>query len=232
MIRRLPLVALALVALAAPMAASAQYGGQTVRCESDDHRTEVCRVDTRGGVRIVDQDSRAPCVYGRTWGYDSRGIWVARGCRAKFQVGASSRHAYRGYDDRSYRTSDRYYGSNDRYYGSGGYYGNDRYYGGSSAYGGNRSYGTGRYDNPIAAILGAVLGGAIDDRHYAGRQPQMFRCESVDGYPRFCRLPFQASRIDLRRQLSSTRCQQGYNWGWQRDGVWVERGCRAEFVVY
>ena len=74
MTRRLYILALALVALAVPMAASAQYGGRTVRCDSDRGRTDVCRVDTRGGVRLVEQRSRAPCIYGRTWGYDQRDL--------------------------------------------------------------------------------------------------------------------------------------------------------------
>src|SRR5687768_5166908 len=120
MSRRYLTTALALFALAAPMAASAQYGGtRTVRCESDNGRTEVCRVDTRGGVRLIDQTSRAPCVQGRTWGADGRGIWVTNGCRGKFRVGdayvASSRTA-RSYND-PYRSG--YYGGvPNGYYGS------------------------------------------------------------------------------------------------------------------
>ena len=43
----------ALLALGAPLTASAQYdsyrGAGTVRCESEDNRTRTCRVDTRGG---------------------------------------------------------------------------------------------------------------------------------------------------------------------------------------
>ena len=259
--RLLPLV-VAIAAVAAPVTASAQYGygGGTVRCESNDHRTRVCRVDTAGGVRLVDQDSRAPCVLGRTWGYDRSGIWVSQGCRAKFEVGRGAGYASRGtvYDPRYARYPSSYYGSrypttSSSYYGSrypttsSSYYGDryyddryrsgyagdprydDRYYSGAGYYGGTAD----RYSNPIAAVLGAVLGvGSYDQRYYNGRQPQTFRCESVNGQPRFCRLPFAASRIDIRRQLSDTRCSEGYNWGAQRDGVWVERGCRAEFVVY
>ena len=46
-----------------------------------------------------------------------------------------------------------------------------------------------------------------------------------------CRLPFRARSVAISRQLSDTRCQQGYNWGWNADTVWVDRGCRAEFVA-
>ena len=33
------------------------------------------------------QLSQAPCIYGRSWAYDDRGIWVADGCQADFNVG-------------------------------------------------------------------------------------------------------------------------------------------------
>src|SRR5688500_6086044 len=125
MSRRLYTLAIALAALAAPMAASAQYGGRTVPCEADNGRPAFCRVDTRGGVRLVDQDSRSPCIQGRTWGYDSRGIWVAQGCRAKFQVGS----AYASRNSRYYGSNNGYYAGNNGYYPStSGYYGNSGYY--------------------------------------------------------------------------------------------------------
>jgi Protein of unknown function (DUF3011) len=62
-------------------------GVQVVTCSSDDMRRRNCRVNTHGGVRLIRQRSDADCVYGRTWGYDRRGIWVDRGCRADFEIG-------------------------------------------------------------------------------------------------------------------------------------------------
>lgn len=57
-----------------------------LRCSSDDGRRTFCEADTRRGVRLVRQVSGSPCEEGRTWGYDRRGIWVDRGCRAEFEV--------------------------------------------------------------------------------------------------------------------------------------------------
>jgi hypothetical protein len=57
-----------------------------ITCASDDGRRVYCEVDTRGGVRLVRQISGSPCQEGSTWGYDERGIWVDRGCRAEFEV--------------------------------------------------------------------------------------------------------------------------------------------------
>ncbi|HEX8695221.1 MAG TPA: DUF3011 domain-containing protein [Longimicrobium sp.] len=67
-----------------PAPAAAQ---RLVTCQSYDGRTNHCRVDTRGGVRLVRRLSEASCSRGRTWGTDRGGIWVSRGCRAQFAVG-------------------------------------------------------------------------------------------------------------------------------------------------
>lgn len=56
------------------------------RCESNDGRARSCPLDVRGEVRLVRQLSRAPCIEGRSWGQDRRGVWVDHGCRAEFEV--------------------------------------------------------------------------------------------------------------------------------------------------
>jgi hypothetical protein len=37
--------------------------------------------------------------------------------------------------------------------------------------------------------------------------------------------------VRLRRQLSREACVEGVSWGFDRDGIWVDHGCRAEFLV-
>ena len=59
---------------------------QIISCSSDDERRHYCPVDTRGGVRLLKQNSETPCRQGESWDYDDRGIWVDHGCRADFQV--------------------------------------------------------------------------------------------------------------------------------------------------
>src|SRR3546814_14392952 len=91
------------------------YGNSTVRCESKDRRTRHCNIDTRGGVRLTRRLSDASCVQGRSWGYDSRGVWVSNGCRAEFVSGGGNYGPAYGN-----RPGDNYYGqtvrceSNDR----------------------------------------------------------------------------------------------------------------------
>ena len=59
----------------------------TVVCESRDGRRHRCAADTLGQITLGRQlGARAKCVEGRTWGYDSNGIWVDRGCRAEFLI--------------------------------------------------------------------------------------------------------------------------------------------------
>jgi len=141
------------------------YGyDSTVRCESQDRRTRHCNMDTRGGVRLTRRLSDASCVQGRSWGYDSRGVWVTNGCRAEFATGGGYRPGY-----------------------------------------GNRP----------------------GDGHYG----QTVRCESNERRQRRCDVPVRRG-VDIIRQMSKTRCVQGQNWGWDRGGIWVRGGCRAEFRVY
>ena len=62
------------------------YGNQLFRCESHDGRMRECAANTRAGVQLVRQLSRAACIQGRTWGYGRNGIWVSDGCRAEFRT--------------------------------------------------------------------------------------------------------------------------------------------------
>src|SRR5438034_4528315 len=61
-------------------------GRSAITCSSNNGQRVYCDADTRGGVRMVRQISGSSCRQGTTWGYDSRGIWVDRGCRAEFEV--------------------------------------------------------------------------------------------------------------------------------------------------
>lgn len=137
--------------------------GQVFRCESQDNRMRRCNVDTRYGVSISRRLSDAPCVQGRSWGYDRSGVWVDDGCRAEFVTG--------------------------------------RGYGGSQYPGGG--YGQGR----------------------------SVRCESGKSRYHRCNVPVYRG-VQLQRKLSDSPCSQGSSWGWDRNGIWVDRGCRADFLVY
>jgi hypothetical protein len=60
--------------------------------------------------------------------------------------------------------------------------------------------------------------------------PQVVTCSSNDGRRNWCDV---GGRRDIRfkRQISGSACIQGNTWGIDRRGIWVDRGCRAEFFV-
>jgi hypothetical protein len=37
--------------------------------------------------------------------------------------------------------------------------------------------------------------------------------------------------VVLARQISNSMCLRGESWGYDASGIWVTRGCRAEFVL-
>jgi Protein of unknown function (DUF3011). len=80
------------------------------------------------------------------------------------------------------------------------------------------------------ALLGTAAAKAApqyDDRYSGGGQT--VRCESPSNRYRECPMDTRGG-VQLTRQLSSTRCEEGRTWGQGRGGVWVDRGCRAEFA--
>ena len=59
-----------------------------------------------------------------------------------------------------------------------------------------------------------------------------FSCQSRDRRYNFCSVDTgRGSEVRIERQTSETACIQGRTWGWNRAGVWVDRGCSAVFVV-
>jgi hypothetical protein len=89
---------------------------------------------------------------------------------------------------------------------------NDPYYNRDQSrdryYGRNRNYGYGRYGNSV----------------------QTFYCESGDMRRHWCSEGL-SGEVRLVRQRSNSPCIQGQTWGRDRGGVWVDRGCRADFQV-
>ena len=208
----------------APAEAPAQ--SNTVTCESVDGHEKYCPAETRGGVILSAQLSKAACRQGVSWGYDDRGIWASNGCRARFTTGSSSRDDW---EDHRRRSGDSGNGAaaaaaavallavgaaavhekheDDRRDRDRDYNNNDRYY----DYRPDPGY---RYPS-----------------NYTHDQ-QTIRCESNDGRQRFCPIDVGRARVELTRQLSRGECRFARNWGYDRRGVWVNDGCRGEFTVY
>jgi hypothetical protein len=81
------------LALAAPAVgqAPAPTAPPLVSCSAPLGGRQHCPADTSKGVALVRSSGDAPCLLGKTWGYDDRGIWVADGCGAEFFVGVAEK---------------------------------------------------------------------------------------------------------------------------------------------
>lgn len=68
-----------------------------------------------------------------------------------------------------------------------------------------------------------------------GRRPiggsgTQITCASTGGKRVYCRVDTRGY-AKLEKQLSKSPCTLGYTWGYDDRGVWVDQGCRAEFLV-
>ncbi len=61
-------------------------GPNVLVCESHEYRYNFCATGPIRSAQLVNQVSQAPCIQGRTWGYQREGIWVDNGCEGAFRV--------------------------------------------------------------------------------------------------------------------------------------------------
>ena len=214
----------------------AQPYAEVVRCESRDYRQIWCDADTRGGARIVNQLSETACIEGRTWGWDRRGVWVSGGCRGEFETGGGRGGGYAdaGLARCESRDFNQIYCDVDVRGGvrlanqlssapcvEGRTWGVDRR--GLWVRDGCRGefeIGRGGY--------GRGPGLPVD--RGAGYRGQVVICESKDNRYRHCPAVMRRG-AELVRQLSGSDCSFNRSWGYDVNGVWVDRGCRGEFAV-
>lgn len=180
-----------------------------IRCDSRPGSSNYCRIDTSPGVELRHQHSRQPCYQNDTWGYDRRGIWVANGCSATFRVGREK-------DD-----------DNAAAIGLGilalGIIG-------AIASQDDNNRDDGYQPPPSAPPPGYNDGGYYDDDEpYGGAN--IVSCDSKNYKIRYCPAPVR-DYVELVHQRSKRACRYGKTWGYDRRGVWVNKGCRADFAIY
>ena len=199
----------------------------TLRCESDKGRPRNCQADVRGGARLTRQLSRSQSVEGETRGVRENEIWVKGGCRADFALGEGGPPGPRYIKCES---------------GSGG-----RRHCPTDTLGGvtmirqlSKSqciqHTTWGYDRKSVWVSQGCraefqIGAGHVPTVSAELGPQQVRCESDRGRERRCEIGVWKG-AELTKQLSKSPCVQGHSWGWDQRGVWVSRGCRAEFTVW
>lgn len=68
------------------------------------------------------------------------------------------------------------------------------------------------------------------DRDYSSADDQRVRCESKDGKRASCDADLRGYRLADVKEVSHADCDIGRNFGYDDRGVWVEGGCRGEFI--
>ncbi len=232
-------------AVAAICALAPLSSAQTLNCSSEDGHRRYCAANTRGGVQMIKQRSDAACIQGQTWGYDRGGIWVDRGCRADFAIGQG------GYDRGGYGGGSQLVNCSSE---DGGRHfcsvnANSRVRlakqrsGSPCIEGSTWGYSDGQIwvDRGCRADFTVEARGDRDDddwrRDHDGdhdRGPeadQFINCSSEDGHRKYCPVNTRHSRVQMVKQRSGSACIQGQTWDYDRGGIWVDRGCRADFQV-
>jgi Protein of unknown function (DUF3011) len=230
-------------------AAPAPQSALRMSCSSDDMHRHVCLVDTTGGVQMVHQKSQAKCIQNTTWGYDNRGIWVDRGCRAEFEVGAQA-VAIVGHEAGHDRDHDgnREHARDGDFRGFGESYmvycpSDDmgRAWCPADARFGVRMI---RQRSQAACVEGQTWGsgkrGIWVDRgcradfrvtgDWQSRAAALLYCPSDYMNRNFCPVDTRDG-VFIIRQRSEADCVYNRTWGYDRDRIWVDRGCRADFEI-
>ena len=96
-----------------------------------------------------------------------------------------------------------------------GYGNNNSGRGQNNGYGNNNNYGN---NNPT-----------YGNQQVNRVQNKRIKCESHNLNRRTCKIPYGA-KIKLYKQLSNVSC--GKNWGYNKQEIWVSKGCRAEFSIF
>ncbi|MFL6426641.1 MAG: DUF3011 domain-containing protein [Acidobacteriaceae bacterium] len=202
---------------------------QTITCSSDDGGRHTCRVDARGGVQMTNQRSSAACQQGYSWGYDRDGIWVDHGCRADFTV--NSRNNGRSSGGQPITCSSDDGGRHTCPVDARGGVQMTNQRSGSAC---QQGYSWGYDPNGIWVDHGCradfMVSSANSYNYGGGGGGQTITCSSDDGGRHTCPADARGG-VQMTNQRSGSPCQQGYSWGYDSRGIWVDHGCRADFTV-
>ena len=247
-----PLALLLTIALGGQPVSAAPVPQAALRmsCSSDDMRRHVCAVDTTGGVQMVHQKSEAKCIQGRSWGYDNRGIWVDHGCRAEFEVGAqvvveTHRDGHEAVElrahDRDGRREGEFRGWGDAYMVYCASDAMERVWCPADSRFGVRMI---RQRSEAGCVEGQTWGygkrgiwvdrGCRADFRVTGdwqkNAAALVYCPS--DYMQLNSCPVDTlDGVFIIRQRSEADCVFNRTWGYDRDRIWVDRGCRADFEI-
>lgn len=65
---------------------AALAAGREVKCESHGMKHAYCSTGRHGAVKLLDSEGFWPCKENESWGVETEGLWVDRGCKGRFWV--------------------------------------------------------------------------------------------------------------------------------------------------
>jgi len=201
-----------------------------VVCESRNNGRNTCRTAVTGGVTLVRQLSDNACIRGKSWGINQRGVWVDKGCRAQFAIGSGS--TYRDYGTTGHSLICESNGGKtrcpvDTSFGVRLAKTRSKH---ACALGRDWGYDENGVwvDNGCRAEFTVSTAG-LPPMTSAASRPVVL-CESKDGHRGYCTADTTWG-VSVSRKLSDNDCIRGETWGYDANGIWVTRGCRAEFLL-
>ncbi len=190
---------------ATPPAAPVQ---RTIDCGAGAGDRNTCEADTSYGVVLIRQTGDGNCALGRTWGFDAKSVWVADGCRGTFALS----------DARV--TVDCAAAAGAR-----------------EVCQANTSAGVSLVKGSPACMLGRTWGYDKDGIWVADGCQATFVLNNLrirecgsDGSRQHCAADTSAGVL-LARPTATAACVLGDSWGYDTTGIWVDKGCRAEFLL-
>jgi hypothetical protein len=69
-----------------------------------------------------------------------------------------------------------------------------------------------------------------DHRYDDRRGGHTVTCESRNGHRQYCGVDTSGG-VRIVREMSNGACRSSSNWGYDKRGIWVDRGCAAEFAI-
>lgn len=203
------------------------WNQQSVICTSNGKRYNECPTPFTGRARLVENISDTRCVEGQNWGAWQGMIWVDKGCRGRFMDAGS--------------------------FGNGSVIGNFRCESLNGSYNQCRK----PFNAPAVLLRNLSKARCIENRNWGQDRSMVWvnggcrgefavrssasngsgsawsyntTCSSNNGRYTPCAWDRNRGRPVLIERLSSARCDEGRDWGYDYNrGLWVSNGCRARF---
>jgi hypothetical protein len=225
--------------------ANAQYSDR-IKCESRNYQPNACPAYGAADVRLVERQG-GECRQGADWFYDGRSINVRNGCRGIFGVianygnqggnngypGGGYGNQGGGYANQVIRCESRDYQRNRCSIDTRNGVQLQRQLGNTPCVQG-RNWGWDRgsvwVSNGCRGEFFAVGGNNNGGWNGDNGSIRVIECSSRNYRPERCNTPIRSS-ASIERVLGG-ECVLGRTWGWDRNGIWVNDGCRGRFRVY